>query len=88
MMLGQMQPQQLLTGIMIGSVFIAVGLIPGLLSRLAEGIQEICDSLAPFSSREPRYRNSYDGKRLPGQIWLAVLGMALIMLSLYAYFSS
>lgn len=39
-------------------------------------------------AREPRYRNSYEGKRLPGQIWLAVGGMALIALSLFAYFSS
>jgi len=87
-MMGQMPPQQLLTLLMIGSVFIAVGLIPGLLSGLAEGIQEIRDSLSPFSAREPRYRNSYEGKRLPGQAWLAVWGMALIVLSLFAYFSS
>jgi len=84
----QMQPKQMITAMVIGSVFIVVGLIPGLLSGLAEEIQNFSNLLSPFSAREPRYRNSYGGKRLPGQIWLAVWGMALMVLSLFAYFSS
>jgi len=83
-----MQPKQMITAILIGFVLIAVGLIPGLLSGLAEGIQTFSDLLSPFSAREPRYRNTYGGKRLPGQIRLAVWGMALIVISLFAYFSN
>ena len=67
-----MQPYHMITAILIGSVFIALGLIPGVLPGLAEGIQEFRDSLFPFSAGEPRFRNSYDGERLPGQVWVAV----------------
>jgi hypothetical protein len=83
-----MQPQQMITALVIGSVLIAVGLIPGLLSGLAERIQNSLDELFPFSAREPRYRNTYGSRPIPGQIWLAVLGMALIMISIFAYFSN
>ena len=87
-MLGFMQPQQLMAGIIMGSVFIAVGLIPGVFSKVAEEIQNFGDQISPFSARDPRWRNSYDGQRVTGQIWLAVWGMALIALSLFGYFSS
>jgi hypothetical protein len=82
-----MQPQQLLGGIIMGSVFIAAGLIPGLVSKVAEEIQDFGDMISPYSARDPRYRTSHDGKRVPGQIWLAVWGVGLIGASLFDYFS-
>ena len=84
----QMPAKQLAIAIVVGSVAIAVGVIPGLLEGLREGIERFHDSLSSFPPRRTRrYDNSETGDRLGGQIWFALGGVVLILVSLFAYFS-
>ncbi len=74
---------QLVANLVIGGVFIALGLLPGPLARLKEGIENFRDVLFGFPTRE----NDRSRERLPGQIWLAVAGAAVILINVLAYFT-
>jgi hypothetical protein len=81
-----MKPNDLATAIVIGGVLIVLGLDPGLVDRLKDGVQDVSDS---FYSRFPiRVLHQTDYQKLPRPLWLAVPGPALILLSLFAYISS
>ena len=78
-----MQPRDLATALMIGGVLIALGLVPGVSERVQDGIQNFRDSLcSPFPARFP-HQTDYDN--LPRPLWLAGVGLAVILVSLVAY---
>ena len=68
---------------MIGSVLIALGLVPGVFQRVQDGIQNFRDSLySPFPARFP-HQTDYDSLARP--LWLAGIGLAVILVSLTEY---
>ena len=74
--------EQLLTGILMGTILIVIGVVPGLLDKWAKKLTDIADTL---------FYGSAVGSRAPTQFgqqhWLAALGMALIALSLFLFTS-
>ena len=71
---------QLMTGVLMGTILIVIGFVPGLLDKWAAALSNIAETIlyrAPLSSGER--------KEFGRQRWLAALGMALIALSLYLY---
>ena len=79
-------PRQLIVSIVIGSLFIAEGLIPGRLAEDIAVIEELMHKFRnPFTSH-PR-RKTHERERIPGQAWLAVGGAVLIAVNML-YFSS
>ena len=81
-----MRLQSLTLAIIIGGVFIALGLVPRLLVGLQDAIQNFSDSLFSQYPINARHRTAYEN--IPRQPWLAALGVAAIVLSLFAYVSS
>jgi hypothetical protein len=73
--------RQAITAIGIGAALLALGLLPGLLSALKEGIRYF---RSPFSLEEP----SPATQRLAEQIWLVVGGVVLVTLGLLALTSN
>ena len=72
--------QQLMTGVVMGTILIVIGLVPGLLERWANALANLAEYLVygiAVGSREPR--------RSAQQPWVAALGMALIALSLFLF---
>ena len=68
-------------------MLIVLGLIPGLFQRLEEGLRSFFESFrSPYSHFEMTRNTSHD--KLPRPIWLALLGMAVILLSLLSYISN
>lgn len=71
-----------MTGVLMGTILIIIGFVPGLLDKWAEALSNIAETIlfrAPMSSRG---RTQFGRQR-----WLAALGMALIALSLYLFTS-
>jgi len=82
--------KQIAIAFVIGSALIVMGLHPGLkdlMQRLADEMSQFRNLLSPFPERSPSPLLD-SSKRLPGQIWLAVVGLGLVGLSLFAYFSN
>jgi len=73
---------QVVFGVLIGSVLIALGLVPGLYQRLTEGVRD-CHEM--WSRRFPSPPHLYGQRHQPS--WLAVLGAALIAVAVLAYLS-
>jgi hypothetical protein len=75
--------QQLMTGVVMGTILILIGLVPGLLDKWAAAVSQMAETLlslfygAPVAARE---RSDFGEQR-----WIGALGMALIALSLYLY---
>ena len=68
---------------MIGAVLIALGFVPGVSQRVKDGIQNFQDSLySPFPATFP---HQTDYESLPRPLWLAGLGLAVVLVSLVAY---
>jgi len=89
-MIGTMKAE-LVRAIVIGSVLIVLGLVPGLFQRLKEGIKEgihtFSESLrSPFSPVSVRHKADHENVSRP--ITLALVGVAVILLGLLSYFSS
>jgi len=81
-----MPPEGVVSAIVVGSVLIALGLVPGLFHGLEDGIRNFADTLrSPFPISRTNH-TEYD--KLPRPLWLSALGTALIALSLLAYWSS
>jgi hypothetical protein len=55
--------------------------------RLADEMSQLQNLFSPFPQRPTRLVED-TGKGLPGQIWLAVVGVSLVELSLFAYFQN
>ena len=80
--------KQIAIAFLIGCALIVLGLHPGLkdlTQRLADEMSQFRNLLSPFPQRPTRLLED-SSKRLPGQIWLAVVGVALVGLSVFAYF--
>ncbi|HEY2019383.1 MAG TPA: hypothetical protein VGH38_38005 [Bryobacteraceae bacterium] len=79
-----MHPRELVIALIAGGAAIAVGLIPGIFQGLMDGIQNFGNRLSsPFPMRpfpQGRYREAGT------QPWLAVIGAALIVMSVLGYF--
>ena len=81
-----MQPRDLVTVLVIGCGFIALGFVPGVFQRINDGIQNFRDSLVSPFPHGFHHLSDYDS--LPRPLWLAGLGLALIIMSLAAYLVS
>jgi hypothetical protein len=81
-----MPPQEIVMPLVMGCGLIALGLNPGALSGLKEGIERFHDTLASFSTHRPirKYPVRLD-QPVPGQSWLVAGGCLLIGLTLVAY---
>jgi len=75
--------EQLLTGVVMGTILVVIGLVPGLLDKWVEAVSTMAEALlslfhdVPVPARERR--------KFGEQQWMGALGMALIALSLYLY---
>jgi hypothetical protein len=72
--------QQLTTGVLMGTVLIMIGLVPGFLDKWANAISSLAGLFLyriALGSREP--------KQIAQHRWVAALGMVLIALSLFLY---
>jgi hypothetical protein len=72
--------QQLMTGVLVGTILMVIGLVPGFLDKSANAISSFAGLLLyriAVESREPR--------QFAQHRWLAALGMALIALSVFLY---
>jgi hypothetical protein len=72
--------------IIFGIAFIALGLVPGTLVRLKNEIRRFGDSLSQ-SPPTHSHQSAPNEERVPGQIWWAVGGLALLALGLHALIS-
>jgi hypothetical protein len=81
-----MHPESLVRAIVMGGMFIVLGMVPRLLAGLMDGIQNFSGSLFSQYHIKARHQTAYENlARQPG---LAVLGVAAILLSLFAYIAS
>lgn len=75
--------QQVMTGVVMGTLLIVVGLVPGLLDKWAAAVSQMAEALLSRFYGVPvptRGRGEFGQQR-----WVAAMGMALIALSLYLY---
>ena len=82
-----MRPTDLETGLIMGCVLIALGLTPGLFRGLtngiARGLLNFRNSLSsPVPITPPRHAPDEKAHR---SIWIAAIGLGLILLSLFGY---
>jgi glucokinase len=78
-----MHPENLVMAMIIGGVFIVLGLVPRLLAGLQDAIQKFSASLRSHYRINARHQTAYEN--LPRQPWLVALGVVAILLSLFAY---
>lgn len=71
-----------ITAILFGAMLLVLGMIPGLLAGLVEGLRNFRDHLAP--TRRP-YRNTEIPSRVSGQIWLVLGGALMMILGIVAF---
>jgi hypothetical protein len=70
-----------ITAILCGAILFGLGMIPGLLATLVEGLQNFMDHLS--QTGEPVHR-SQTHLRLSGDIWLLTVGGLMMILGLVA----
>lgn len=75
-------PDQVVNCLTIAFIFLALGLVPGLLDALADGIVSVSVLLPwrPAPIRRP-------SRSAPGPRWFAVAGLVLIALTSAAYYA-
>jgi hypothetical protein len=76
-----MQPREIVTTVVLGCFLLALGLIPGIVQGIMEGLANFRDALSHYPRRTYTVET---GRRLPGQIWFAVAGAAFIAAGLLA----
>jgi hypothetical protein len=70
--------------IIFGCALITLGLVPGLFQGLQDAIRNFSASLSsPYLEIPPQNRRDYE--KLPRPLWLAVIGLALILITLLTY---
>ena len=79
-----MNLNQLAGCVSMGCFLIILGLVPGLLCWIQDQIQQIYESLCPWTPTSSRQRGA-PYNRLLRPRWLARLGVALIFASIIAY---
>ena len=77
-----MQVKDLEIAIIVGTILIVLGVVPGLSQGLQDAIRNFSASL---SSPFPMAPQRSDYEKLPRPLWLAVVGVALILISLMRY---
>jgi hypothetical protein len=85
-----MGAKDLVSAFIIGGILIALGMVPGLFQRLSQRVQEAIENFSalissPYLLPHSRQRES---EKLSQPLWLAGVGLALILLSLLAYRSN
>jgi hypothetical protein len=70
-----------ITAILCGAILFGLGMIPGLVAALVEGLQNFLDQLS--QTGEPVHRSQAD-LRLSGDIWLLAVGGLMMILGLVA----
>ncbi len=80
-----MNPHEVIVGVLTGSVLIVFGLVPGIFQGLTDGTQNYLDLFSSRLLMRPPRHAGYN--RVERPIWLAGLGVALIVLILLAYMS-
>jgi hypothetical protein len=76
---------QFMTGLVMGTILIVIGLVPGVLEKCTGAISDWAEALLSRFHGFPvaaRSRPEFGEQR-----WIAALGMALIALSLYLFTS-
>ena len=79
-----MQVKELEIAIIVGTVLIVLSVVPGLSQSLQDGIRNFSASL---SSPFPVMPQRREYEKLSRPLWLAVVGLALILISLFVYSS-
>jgi hypothetical protein len=79
-----MQPRELTILLVAGGTLLTIGLIPSLLDRLQQGILNFSASL---SSSLPSRLPQVESEKHPIRLWLAAIGLVLILASLLDIFS-
>jgi len=74
-----MQPRELTILLVAGGTLVTIGLIPSLLDRLQQGILNFS---ASFSSSLPSRLTQVEFEKHPVRLWLAAIGLVLILASL------
>jgi hypothetical protein len=82
-----MQPHDVETGVLIGCALLALGLIPGLFQGLTDGVTRALLNfrntlLSPIPIGPPRQAQYEKPHR---SVWVAGIGLGLILLSLFGY---
>ena len=82
-----MQPRDVVTAVVIGCALIALGLTPGLFQALRDGVLNGILNfrntlLSPIPIRLQRQPENEKPHRSP---WLALIGLALMLLSFWGY---
>jgi hypothetical protein len=75
--------QQFMTGVVMGTILIAIGLVPSLLDKWAAAVSQMAETLLSLFYGAPVPAREHTG--FGQQRWIAALGMAVIALSLYLY---
>jgi hypothetical protein len=75
---------QLVNGIWMGTVLIALGLLPGLLEHFSDLLQKLKGGFVPVAIQS-RWRIQNRRMEVRRQPWLAVLGGVLIAASIVLY---
>ena len=83
-----MYHKPIITIFLMGCALIALGLIPGPLAGIIDGIQNFRSRFSQFPIIPRHPWRVGDDPRLPGQIWVAVGGMLLVLISLVAFFTN
>jgi hypothetical protein len=79
-----MTAEELMTGVLIGSMLIVLGVVPRWFQSLTEEVRNFGDSLSsPFAVR--RKYETVNGK-YEQPLWLAVIGLGLIAICVMGYF--
>ncbi|MDQ6708087.1 MAG: hypothetical protein M3Z85_19190 [Acidobacteriota bacterium] len=84
-----MHERHIVAGVFAGLAALALGLMPGLISGISEGIRNLHDLMSPNAPRAPREEPwRKPAERLDGQVWFAAGGIVLLLLTFLDYYYS
>jgi hypothetical protein len=79
-------PAQVVNGFWMGMVLIALGLIPGLFQNLTDSLRKIIGTTLPIPIPS-RWQTHVQPVELKQQLWLVVLGWAILAATMILYFA-
>ena len=81
--------KQAVIGVLMGSVLLVLGLVPGLFQGLAEGVRNALEYFQNGNLLSPRFQvHPGEQSQFGKPRWLAVIGAALIAGTLLTYYSN